>query len=234
MFTSQANSQYGAKLNLWTKRGDNHDTGLKPSFHRVSLYELTMTNRFTKKELLNGLKQLSEWLQNFARGQAFDLTIVGEAALVLSNLTENCDAVDVLTPQPLPNILQKGSTVVARSHEIHHNWLHTDTAKRLSVFSAPTVWPMDFEKTQTTLRVGKNIVLLIPCRQTLISLLVFVTTRTHTSPLHSLLSVDPTMSEIDHALQFVRSIDNSPERTEQFRYVLSNLEFSRETMEGMF
>ncbi len=178
---------------------------------------------FNKHGILDSLEWLSDWLQQKAPGERFELVLVGGAALALEGLKDQTVDIDLFSPDPLPEPIQNGAAHIGRVRKLGPEWINTNVAVMLRQ-SVPSL-PDYFRETSRSMEIGRNLRVHVIGRQALISLKLYAASPVVDKHTKDLAQLEPERGEIEEAVRFVLSVDGTEVRRNDLSVILERLGF---------
>ena len=105
-------------------------------------------------------------------------------------------------------------------------WLNTNVANMLLKTKGSVVFPDYFNEISRSIEVGKNLKISLIGRQALIALKLYAASPSFSKHTNDINQMGPNTEEIDEAVRFVLSIDNTEVRKDDLRLVLKDLGFN--------
>lgn len=87
-----------------------------------------MPQEFNRRDIVENLNLLSEWLRVKRPGETFELTVVGGAAMALNGFKDQTKDIDLLFPERLPAALKDGINHVSKTKRLSPEWINTNAA----------------------------------------------------------------------------------------------------------
>jgi len=184
-----------------------------------------MPQELNREEIIENLRLLSEWLGVKYPAEAFELTVVGGAAMALAGFKDQTKDIDLLRPARLPVPLKDGITHVSRAKRLPPEWINTNAANVLRKVKPLKGLPDYFSEISQTIVISGNLRINVIGRQALISLKLWAATPLHAKHTTDIKNLQPARQEISEAVRFVLSIDNSELRKDDLRIVLREAGF---------
>jgi hypothetical protein len=168
-----------------------------------------MNSWFSKNEIIDNLKLLSEWLKVRHPTESFDLLVIGGAALALMGNKNQTHDIDLLAPNPLPESLLQGIQAVAKVKRIAPAWLNDQAAQIFKAGPDPIFkrFPEYFREVSQSLSIGSNLNIHIIGRQALISLKMYASNPSVRKHIDDLKALHPNKTEIKAAAEFCLAND---------------------------